>query len=197
MQQRAIETRKKILAAAVSIFARKGLNGATVDDIAAAAGVNKQRLYAYYGSKQGMFDAALLHVFEQVELFSAKTIQQANSHPDKLTKILLRGFIRVHAAHPVFWRLLSWANLEGMECVPKLNQARKNENEALLRIYEKAIRLGLLKAVRFETYLFTLLAVSYFCYSNRLTWTQTLNLKLSDRKWEKQLCEEMAHAFSR
>ena len=61
MQQRAIETRNKILAAAVSVFAAKGLNGATVDDIAAAAGVNKQRLYAYFGSKQGLFDAALLH----------------------------------------------------------------------------------------------------------------------------------------
>ena len=196
MQQRAIETRRKILEAAVTVFSEKGLNGTTVDDIAAAAGVNKQRLYAYYGSKRGLFEAALLHVFEQVELFSARTVREADSHPEKLTEILLRGFIRVHAAHPAFWRLLSWANLEGMDCVPKLNQARKNENEALRRIYEKAAGQGALKAVSFETYLFTLLAVSYFCYSNRLTLTQTLNLELSGAEWERRLCEELTRAFS-
>ena len=41
MQQRAIETKKKILEAAVAVFAQKGLTGATVDDIAEAGGVNK------------------------------------------------------------------------------------------------------------------------------------------------------------
>ena len=197
MQQRAIETRNKILTAAVDVFAAKGLNGATVDDIAAVAGVNKQRLYAYFGSKQGLFDAALLHVFEEVELFSVKTVKEAEKHPEKLTEILLRGFFRVHAAHPAFWRLLSWANLEGMESVTKLDQARKNENEALRRIYDDAIRQGVLKSERFETYLFALLSVSYFCYSNRLTWNRTLNLKFSAGEWEKLLCAEMAQAFSR
>ena len=197
MQQRAIETRKKILAAAVSVFAAKGLNGATVDDIAAAAGVNKQRLYAYFGSKQGLFDAALLHVFEEVELFSRKTVREAEAHPEKLTEILLRGFFRVHAAHPAFWRLLSWANLEGMESVTKLDEARKNENDALRRIYDDAVRQGVLKSERFETYLFVLLSVSYFRYSNRRTWNRTLNLKFSAGEWEELLCREMARAFSR
>ena len=197
MQRRAIETRNRILTAAVSVFAAKGLNGATVDDIAAAAGVNKQRLYAYFGSKQGLFDAALLHVFEEVELFSARTIEEAETCPEKLTEILLRGFFRVHATHPAFWRLLSWANLEGREFVPKLDQARKNENEALRRIYDKAVGMGVLKAERFETYLFTLLSVSYFRYSNRLTWSQTLNFEFSDGEWEELLCREVSRAFAR
>lgn len=197
MQRRAIETRGKILAAAVSVFAAKGPNGATVDDIAAAAGVNKQRLYAYFGSKGGLFDAALLHVFEEVELFSVATVREAEKHPEQLTEILLRGFFRVHAAHPAFWRLLSWANLEGMESVTKLDQARKSENEALRRIYDDAIRRGVLKSERFETYLFTLLSVSYFCYSNRLTWNRTLNLDFPDGEWQELLCAEVAQAFSR
>ena len=196
MQQRAIETQKKILEAAITVFAQKGLNGATVDDIAAAAGVNKQRLYAYFGSKQGLFKAALLRAFQQVELFSVQTVKQADAHPEKLTEILLQGFIRVHAMHPSFWRLLSWANLEGGDCVQVLKTARKAENEALRRIFEKALRQGLLKKIRFETYLFTLLAVSYFFYSNRLTLTCTLDAELSGGKWGKQLCEDLNAVFT-
>ena len=47
MQDRAQNTRKKILAAAEWEFSEKGLYGARVDDIARAAGVNKSMLYAY------------------------------------------------------------------------------------------------------------------------------------------------------
>ena len=196
MQQRAIETRRKILEAAITVFSKKGLSGATVDDIAAEGGVNKQRLYAYYGSKQKLFEAALLHVFQQVELFSETTVKQAEKHPEKLTEILLRGFIRVHAAYPAFWRLLSWANLEGGEAARVLDQARKKENEALLVIFNRAIRQGILKKIRFETYLFSLLAISYFYYSNRLTLSHTLDVKLSGDEWGKWLCEDLNQVFS-
>ena len=197
MQQRAQETRRKILQAAVTVFSVKGLNGATVDEIAVTAGVNKQRLYAYYGSKQKLFEASLLHVFQQVELFSAETVKQAGAHPEKLTEILLRGFIRVHAAHPAFWRLLSWANLEGGECVQVLDRARKAENEALREIFDRALQLGLLREIRFETYLFTLLAVSYFYYSNRLTLSHTLDVTLSSNEWRRCLYEDLNRVFSR
>ena len=60
MQQRAVKTRQQILESAVRVFAEKGFSGATVDEIAEAAAVNKQRIYAYFGSKQGLFEAALL-----------------------------------------------------------------------------------------------------------------------------------------
>ena len=52
MQHRAIVTRRKILEAAITLFAEKGFNGTAVDDISLAAGANKQRIYAYFGSKR-------------------------------------------------------------------------------------------------------------------------------------------------
>ena len=197
MQQRAQETRRKILEAAVKVFSAKGLKGATVDEIAVTAGVNKQRLYAYYGSKQKLFEASLLHVFQQAELFSEETVKQAQAHPENLTEILLRGFIGVHAAHPDFWRLLSWANLEGGECVQVLDRARKAENEALRKIFDRSLQFGLLREIRFETYLFTLLAVSYFYYSNRLTLSHTLDVTLSSNEWRRRLYEDLNRVFSR
>lgn len=43
LQQRAIETRKRILTAARELFAERGYSGATVDEIALRAKANKQR----------------------------------------------------------------------------------------------------------------------------------------------------------
>lgn len=196
MQQRAIETRRRILEAAVMIFSENGLRGATVDEIAAGAGVNKQRIYAYYGSKMGLFEAALLAVFQQVELFSNKSVKDAAADPENMTGIMLKNFIRVHAEHPAFWRLLSWANLEGAG-VASLHQARKSENETLRTIFESAVKLNRIKNCSFESWLYTLLAVSYFYFSNRLTLTHTLDVELTSKEWESRLCRELNDIFSR
>lgn len=52
-------TRARLLAAAYDEFVSVGLAGARVDRIAAAASANKQGIYAYFGSKEGLFDAVL------------------------------------------------------------------------------------------------------------------------------------------
>src|SRR5215207_9086638 len=52
-------TRRRLLDAAYAEFAARGLAGARVDRIAAEAGANKQAIYAYFKSKDGLFDAVL------------------------------------------------------------------------------------------------------------------------------------------
>jgi AcrR family transcriptional regulator len=43
--------------AATEIFGRSGFHGASMDDIAAEAGITKPMLYAYFDSKEGLFAA--------------------------------------------------------------------------------------------------------------------------------------------
>jgi AcrR family transcriptional regulator len=52
-------TKAKLLAAATAEFSERGLAGARVDRIAAAAGVNKERIYQYFGKKDDLFDTVL------------------------------------------------------------------------------------------------------------------------------------------
>ncbi len=49
----------QLLEAALSEFASAGLDGARVDAIAGAAGMNKRLLYHYVGDKAALFDASL------------------------------------------------------------------------------------------------------------------------------------------
>lgn len=48
-----------LLRAALTEFGRAGLDGARVDAIAAAAGMNKRLLYHYVGDKEALFSACL------------------------------------------------------------------------------------------------------------------------------------------
>lgn len=52
-------TRARLLDAAYAEFSERGLAGARVERIAAEASANKQAIYAYFGSKDGLFDAML------------------------------------------------------------------------------------------------------------------------------------------
>jgi len=57
MKRDAQSTRQRILDAATAEFAQYGIAGARVDRIAAASGSNKSMIYAYYTSKDQLFDA--------------------------------------------------------------------------------------------------------------------------------------------
>ena len=52
-------TKRLLLDAATAEFSEHGLAGARVDRIAASAGVNKERIYQYFGKKDDLFAAVL------------------------------------------------------------------------------------------------------------------------------------------
>lgn len=54
-------TRRRLLDAGGTLFARHGFAGTSMDAIARESGVNKERVYQYFGSKSGFFTAVLDH----------------------------------------------------------------------------------------------------------------------------------------
>jgi TetR/AcrR family transcriptional regulator len=67
-QPRALVTKESVLKASIAEFAEAGPDGARVERIAARAGVNKQALYYYFGSKEALFQAALASVYERIKI---------------------------------------------------------------------------------------------------------------------------------
>ena len=59
MQQRSIETRRRIMSAAVALFAAQGYNASGVAEICRAAGASKGAFYHHFSSKQALFVAVL------------------------------------------------------------------------------------------------------------------------------------------
>lgn len=61
-------TRARILAAGRAEFSEKGLSGARVNAIADAAGVNKQLLYYYFGSKESLYAEVLEQAYADIRI---------------------------------------------------------------------------------------------------------------------------------
>lgn len=103
-QRDAAATRARLLDAATVEFADHGLAGARVDRIAAAAGANKQLIYAYFGGKRQLFDAVI--EFRVADLLEAVPFT-ADDLPGYAVR--LRAFNR---EHPELMRLVLWHTLE-------------------------------------------------------------------------------------
>jgi TetR/AcrR family transcriptional regulator len=92
---RAAETRKRILDAALSEFAVHGLAGARTEQIAAAAGVNKALLYYYFESKEKLYAAALEMVSARVRDRSMAVFLRDASPGERLLRAALDHFDRI------------------------------------------------------------------------------------------------------
>ncbi len=97
-------TREKILEAATSEFSAYGIAGGRVDRIAQTAGCNKNLIYMYFQSKEGLFAAVL-----QTRL--ARVYEELPFTPDDLPEYAGRVF-DFAMANAELMRLMSWFALE-------------------------------------------------------------------------------------
>lgn len=65
--QMVVETRAKLLKAARLAFQRDGFAHASMDDIAAAAGLTRGAIYHHFGDKIGLFRAVVEKIDEEIE----------------------------------------------------------------------------------------------------------------------------------
>ena len=104
MKRDAQATKQRIFEAATAEFARYGIAGARIDRIAAASGSNKAMIYAYFGSKDALFDAV------GVEWIS-RNMSDVPVTAHDLPEFAARLFDQ-YQTYPEMIRLVTWAGLE-------------------------------------------------------------------------------------
>ncbi len=100
-------TRRKLLDAGARQFAALGCAGARMEAIGRDAGVNKERVYRYFGNKQEFFTAVLSR--ELVTLLDGLTVSE--SGPQGVADFAGKMFDRF-SDRPMLPRLLAWESLE-------------------------------------------------------------------------------------
>jgi AcrR family transcriptional regulator len=76
-------TRQSLLEAASRVFADRGFHGASLDDVAAAAGFTKGAVYSNFKSKDDLFLALLEHHLAQDEARLRAAIDQSDVPPEE------------------------------------------------------------------------------------------------------------------
>jgi AcrR family transcriptional regulator len=114
-------TKQRLFDAAVDEFARHGIAGARIDRIARRAGVNKQLIYAYFGSKQELFDQV---VTDQVASFH----HDVRLDPDDVPGFAGATF-DFFTDNPTIVRLGAWHSLEPSQADKPITAIQRSLDE--------------------------------------------------------------------
>lgn len=100
------QRRAQIIEAATTVFAQKGFERATMEDIADAVGINKATIYLYIDSKDALVRAIAEHLFTQEVSDLEEIADSAGSAAEKITayyETLIAGEADVMPMMPIIY----------------------------------------------------------------------------------------------
>ncbi|MDE3153561.1 MAG: TetR/AcrR family transcriptional regulator [Acidobacteriota bacterium] len=161
----------EILTAARGVFARKGFQAATMDDIAGAAGVGKGTLYLYYRSKRDIYLASLEHGLRALSALTAAEVAAAARIEDKIRAFVLtkvryfdeqRDFYRIY--HAEFGNVVAHPS-----CLPdELMALYLQQVQQLEQAIQQAVDRGEIRPVQAGTVAFAIFEITRGIITQRL-----------------------------
>ncbi|KAA2215264.1 TetR/AcrR family transcriptional regulator [Teichococcus oryzae] len=144
-QRDAEQTRRSILDAAIAEFAAKGLSGARVDEIAARTQTTKRMIYYYFGSKEGLYAAALEEMYEGIRA-TEKDLLLDQLPPEEALARLVETTFDYHAEHPEFVRMVTVENIHGARHIAG-SATVSQRNEAVIGLMRRLLDRGVAAGV--------------------------------------------------
>jgi len=166
------KSRANILEAARTEFARSGLGGARVDQIAKMAGINKRMLYHYFGNKDDLF-CSVLEANYAHKRDSEKALALEQEEPVEAIRKLIALTWDYYLKHPEFLTLLNSANLHQAVHIKKSREIRKMHTpfvSMIKSVLDKGASQKVFKKDVDPAQLYiTIAGLSYFYLSNQYT----------------------------
>ncbi len=165
-------TRARILAAAKAEFARKGLGGARVDDIAARAKANKRMLYHYFGNKEDLFRITLEDAYADFRAAEAR-LEIEKDDPITAIRRLVSFTWKYYLDNPEFITLVNSENLHKARHIRNSKRMREMSRPFVGRMRDLLARgaaAGLFRADLDPVQVnITIAATGYYYFTNRFT----------------------------
>lgn len=99
------ERREQLLDVGRSLFAGRGLDGTSVEEIASAAGVSKPVVYEHFGGKEGLYAVVVDREFERLLKLVTDALNSVVHYRSKLERAAL-ALLEYIESHPDGFRIL-------------------------------------------------------------------------------------------
>lgn len=191
-----VATKAALLKSAVGEFAAKGLAGARIDEIAQRAGVNKQLVYHYFGSKDELYRAALELVYAEIRE-RERALHLGDLPPQAAMERLIGFSFDYLAEHPEFLALLNDENRQEARHIrgsERLEEMHSPLVALLKETLERGAEEGVFRRDLEPVQLYISVAgLSYFFFSNNRTLSAIFGRSLDTPK---AVAERRRHIIS-
>jgi AcrR family transcriptional regulator len=182
VQTVAERTMADIVEVATEEFAREGLAGARIDEIAARTRTSKRMIYYYFGSKEDLYLVVLEAAYRRLRSLELGLELDAR-RPDEALRQLVRSSFHHHHANPDAVRLIMNENLHYGAYLKKSNVIRKLNVpaiDAIKRILERGEKTGAFRPGIDPIDLhMTISALSFHHVANRYSFSTVFNVDMT------------------
>jgi len=165
--------RANIIAVATEEFAKNGLSGARMDEIAAKTRTSKRMIYYYFGDKEGLYLRVLEEAYRKVRQGEHR-LELAPLAPVDALKRLVEFTFDHHRRNPDFIRLVMIENIHHGAFMQQ-SEIIRDENAGAIRnledICRRGVESGQFRAVDPVELHWHISALSFFNVSNRPTFS--------------------------
>ena len=165
-------TRGRILAAAKLEFARLGLAGARVDEIAERAHANKRMIYHYFGSKDDLFRSVVEEAYLDIRN-AEQELDLDHLSPGEALETLVRFTWSYYLRNPEFITLVNSTNLHEGRHIKSSNRIRVASRRfvgMVRNILDRGVETGEFREGVDPVQLnITIAAIGYYYLTNRFT----------------------------
>ena len=168
----ALATKRRILLSAKKAFAKKGLGGARIDNIADSAKANKRMIYHYFGNKTDLFLKVLEDAYMDIRYAEQQLELDSLPAKEALDK-LVRFTWNYYLANPEFITLVNSENLHRARHL-KQSKIIDDISQKFVLMVERLLKRGVAEGV-FRTGIdpiqlnITIAAIGYYYLTNRYT----------------------------
>ncbi len=160
-QDRAVQTRQRIVEAALRAFSERGYDATSVRDIAAGLGLNHAMITYYFGSKEQLWRDSVAFLFERLRSETAPQPGDDGSDSRSRFRTFIRRYVAYCARHPEHGRLMVQ---ESMHDNPRIEWAAREfilvGHQRIIPMLNDLIADGALPAVPVVTLLYVLNAAA-------------------------------------
>lgn len=186
-------TRDRILEAATAIFAADGFAGARMDEIGRRAGVNKNLIYHYYGSKKRLYRTVLEGVYGAMREHQDRLNIEAADPEEGMRRLIAHTF-DYFAETPELLSLINTENLLQAKSLKSSRQIRPLYDpllSTLKALLDRGTKEGVFRTAVDPVDLYiSISALGYFYLSNRWTLSHIFATELAAPK---RLAQRRAH----
>jgi TetR/AcrR family transcriptional regulator len=181
---RSSRTPEKILELATAEFAKKGFDGARMDEIAELCGVRKYTIYHHYGSKEDLFIAVLDHVYQNFRA-RQREISVRGLAPIPALRQLVRHTFAAFLEHPEAVSIMNSENIHKGRHIRRVGGLRKLYNplvETLREVIDNGAKQRIFRRNIDPVTIY--IALSGLCYvyiANRYTLEAIFGLNMTSR----------------
>lgn len=165
-------TKARILAAAKAEFARLGLGGARVDEIADRAKTNKRMIYHYFGGKEDLFQTVLEQAYLDIRQ-AEQDLALSHLPPREALETLVRFTWNYYLENPEFITLVNSENLHKarhLKNSEKIRKASRRFVEMVGELLDRGVEEGVFRPGIDPVHLnITIAAIGYYYLTNRFT----------------------------